>query len=103
MKTHECPICNTALKYFERYPNYICPKCAAKASDKSGRLLSFGNEGMWGGFEGVYMDNGEEYNSHACYVDKIECNADEARFGGIVIEVGNWEEKLEKERKRDFE
>ena len=100
MKTHQCPICNSSLKYFERYPNYICPQCAAKATDKSGRLVSFGNEGFWGGFEGCYVDNGEEYNSHTCYVDGIECNADEAKFGGIVIEVGNREEKLDEESRR---
>jgi len=32
-------------------------------------------------------DSKEEYKSHDCYIDGIKCRADEARFGGIVIEV----------------
>jgi hypothetical protein len=44
---------------------------------------------MFGGYVAYYWDsnNAEEYNSHECYIDGIKCWADEARFGGIVIEV----------------
>lgn len=83
---HNCPICNKELRTFARYPNYLCPQCAAKAKDKDGRELVFGNISMSGGFLAVYKDTNDTYDSHLCYVDGIECFADEARFGGIVIE-----------------
>jgi len=39
-----------------------------------------------GGFQAFYADTDAPYPSHACEVDGIPCRADEARFGGIVIE-----------------
>jgi hypothetical protein len=39
-----------------------------------------------GGYAARYADTGEPYSSHACYIDGLPCWADEARFGGIVIE-----------------
>ena len=32
-------------------------------------------------------DTGDSYDSHDCWIDGVACRADEARFGGIVIEV----------------
>ncbi len=86
-KTHTCPICKTTLKVVPRYPNYVCRECAARATDKEGRKLRFGNAGPDGGFMAAYADTDAMYNSHDCYIDGIPCHADEARFGGIVIEV----------------
>jgi hypothetical protein len=34
-----------------------------------------------------YADTGEAYASHVCYIDGVACYADEARFGGIVIQT----------------
>ena len=42
---------------------------------------------MSGGYAAEYADTGDPYESHECFVDGIECYADEARFGGIVIET----------------
>lgn len=39
------------------------------------------------GFVAEYADTGEEYQGHDCFIDGVKCHADEARFGGIVIEV----------------
>lgn len=83
---HNCPICNKELRAILRYPNYLCPQCAAKAKDKYGRELVFSNVSLSGGFKAVYKDTYESYDSHMCYVNGIECFAEEARFGGIVIE-----------------
>lgn len=85
-KTHNCPICKTKLDFNKRYPNYLCYECSEKATDINGRKLAFGNISIGGGFEAIYIDTKEIYNSHICYVDNIECYADEARFGGIVLE-----------------
>ncbi len=32
-------------------------------------------------------DDGEVYALQTCYIDDVACIADEARFGGIVIET----------------
>jgi len=42
---------------------------------------------MSGGFQAIVADTEEEYPSHICYIEGIKCWADEARFGGIAIEV----------------
>jgi hypothetical protein len=85
-QSHFCPVCHATLEYLFRYPNYVCQSCYSKATDKDGRLLGFYNTAISGGFEALYLDTNEVYDSHICYIDGIECYADEARFGGIVIE-----------------
>ena len=85
-KKHNCPICNKELTYNGRYTNYLCNECSDKATDKEGIKLSFGNTSFGGGFEAIYTETKEIYNSHICYINGTKCYADEARFGGIVIE-----------------
>ncbi|MEH1819440.1 MAG: hypothetical protein V7L31_10250 [Nostoc sp.] len=82
-----CPICSTPTRYFSRYPRAVCDDCYSKASDDQGRKLSFFNTSMSGGFEGIITETKEKYESHICYIDGVKCCADEARFGGIVIEM----------------
>jgi len=85
--TQRCPICSTEVAYSERYPEYLCESCAAKAVDENGRPLEFSNVSLSGGFIAYYADTKEEYGQHICYIDGIKCRADEARFGGIVIQI----------------
>jgi len=89
MPTHTCPICGaTGLTPVERYPRYVCPACAARASSADGRRLCFGNLGFGGGFVATYADTGERYaDGGDCRIDGIPCFAAEARFGGIVIQT----------------
>lgn len=42
---------------------------------------------MSGGYEAVITDTQEKYPSHICYIEGHKCWADEARFGGIVIQI----------------
>ena len=49
--------------------------------------MTFGNVSVSGGFVGRYADTDEEYEGHQCFVDGVECVANEARFGGIVVQV----------------
>ena len=70
-----------------RYPRYICPDCAHRAADEEGRSVEFYNESFSGGFMAKYADTGEKRESHICFIDGVKCRADEARFGGIVIQV----------------
>ncbi len=81
-----CPICQTAVRFSERYPCYLCEDCASRAKSKDGRSLRFSNIDLTGGFIAQYADTGEAYPlTHECYVDGIQCYANEHRFGGIVI------------------
>jgi hypothetical protein len=86
-RTQPCAICGTAIPFSERYPHYLCALCADRAVDENGRKLAFSNVSMSGGFIAYYPDTKEERDSHICYIDGIECRADEARFGGIVIQI----------------
>ncbi len=60
--------------------------CLAKASSADGRLLRLGNAGLSGGIVAQFADTGEVYSSNGCYIDGVRCYADEAHFGGVVIE-----------------
>jgi hypothetical protein len=60
-----------------------------QATDKSGRSLEFANIDATGGFQAFYSDTGEHYRDHVCFVRGVRCCADEAHFGGIVIQPIN--------------
>ncbi len=81
-----CPICGIEVRANPRYPRYLCRDCAARAVAPDGRALRFCNADIGGGYLAFYADSEEPYPSHACVVDGIAYRADEARFGGIVIE-----------------
>ncbi len=87
MDPQKCPICGVKVERSSRYPRYVCRECAARARSIDGRPLEFSNADAFGGFVARYRDSGAEYSSHECYVDGVPCYADEARFGGIVIQV----------------
>ena len=84
-----CPICGATTKTLPRYPRRVCGTCAAKASDESGRVLQFFNTSLGGGFIAYYADSHqtETHPGHICFIDDIRCYADEARFGGIIIQT----------------
>lgn len=81
-----CPICLLEVAPSPRYPRYVCANCAARAADENGRPLEFSNESFSGGFIARYADTGEGLDGHICFIDGVRCWADEARFGGIVIQ-----------------
>ena len=85
---HTCPICHAPMSFSLRYPRAVCSQCAAQAGNERGELLDFYNETLPGsGFRAVVRETGEPHRSHICYIRGIRCYADEARFGGIVIQV----------------
>ncbi len=87
MPNHLCPICKVSLPPFKRYPRYVCAACADKAQSADGRALEFSNVSFSGGYVAQYANNGADYPSHECYVEGVLCIADEAHFGGIVIQT----------------
>ncbi|WP_438001886.1 recombinase family protein [Sorangium sp. So ce185] len=87
--THRCPTCGDPVEPRPRYPRAVCGICLHEATDEGGRPLEFFNLDTCGGFGARYADTGEPRDSHACVVRGVMCRADEARFGGIVIEVAD--------------
>jgi len=87
MSAQACPICDTAVQPSSRYPRHVCPDCVSEATDRAGRRLEFSNIDLNGGYAAQYAGTGEPYDSHDCWIRGIRCRADEARFGGIVIEA----------------
>lgn len=81
-----CAVCKTSVSDNPRYPRYVCQPCAQKVKSQDGRVLLFANSDPAGGFAATYAD-GSPYLSHECFIDGVRCHADEARFGGIVIQV----------------
>jgi hypothetical protein len=84
--SQSCPICQAEVTPSPRYPHYLCGHCARRAADEVGRPLLFSNESFSGGFIAQYVDTGEARDSHVCFVDGVECWADEDYYGGIVIQ-----------------
>lgn len=85
MKNKNCPICNKNMIDFERYPKMICHECVELATIKSGESIKFYNIDATGGFLSIVNDVRGEI--HECYINNLKCYADEARFGGIVIQL----------------
>ncbi len=85
--SHPCPICSNSVPHSPRYPLVVCQDCYNKACNAQGQKLSFFNQSMSGGFEAMVADTKENYPSHLCYIEGHKCWADEARFGGIVIQT----------------
>ena len=85
-KTQQCPLCKEKVYTMNRYPNYICNTCIDTHGPKTmdGKKIEFGNIDVWGGFKSEI--EGEISTQHICYINKVKCYADEARFGGIVIQ-----------------
>ncbi len=84
---YQCPICSTSLGLYERYPRYVCSACAEKTCDANGRRVAYRNLDFCGGCQGFYPDTNEIYSSMDCFIEGRACVADEARFGGIVVQV----------------
>ena len=85
-----CPICLQKMTFFERYPMKVCPECSEKTFTKDGIKIDFCNIDVTGGFKSTIQSNPiKEGDEHTCYINGLECYADEARFGGIVVSIKN--------------
>ncbi|MEK7201635.1 MAG: hypothetical protein AAB737_03310 [Patescibacteria group bacterium] len=77
-----CTLCRNAVQPSERYPSYLCGRCAALAVDAEGKK-------PW---EGV------QYWEGSCFVDAIPCWREEAHLGGTVVRTV---ESLTDEQRKD--
>lgn len=90
-----CSNCFKEVYYQVRYPKYICSDCASKIMmDNYGNLLEFSNLGISGGLKITYKDsNGNTIREDdtqdycECIIDNKLFFAQEAKFGGIVIQA----------------
>lgn len=82
-----CPVCGRDVKPNPRYPRYVCASCVKRATDTKGESVEFFQTGPLGLLAGRYAASGEPYISYDCVIDGVECWAEEARFGGIVVQA----------------
>ena len=83
-----CPLCTNPRLRFDPYPSIGPVPRLRQQGDNSGRAhLDFYNVDLSGGYRAVVTETGEPYDSHLCFINGVPCHADEARFGGIVIQV----------------
>ena len=85
-----CPNCSKSIFYNARYPKYICGDCTELLTDGAGRKVEFYNTELLGhGCQGYYIgtEQKENYNSSKCFIEEKEFYAEEAYFGGIVIQL----------------
>ena len=68
-----------------RYSDCVCNSCLNhyKTRDKEGNEKHFGNIDITGGIRATCND--KPTDDFSCYINNVECYANEARFGGIVI------------------
>ena len=91
---YNCPICLDSMTFTERYPKAICSECSnSELKDSDDNIVTFCNSDLFGGFMSLHTINNTlvEKQEHLCWIkygdNNIKCYADEARFGGIVIQV----------------
>lgn len=87
MPTQHCPICRESVAPSARYPRYVCADCIGLAQAPDGRLVEAGNADIWGGIQLRYRDTGEPRDGVKLFIRGIECEASEARFGGVVVQA----------------
>ncbi len=97
--TQPCPHCGRPTFYEERYPRAVCQQCGRRTTDRSGRRVTGFNVSMSGGMIAYYADtvdvpDGSGYEecdevsrTGRCFIDGHPATMQEARFGGIVIQL----------------
>lgn len=89
--TQKCPICDSDTFQMLRYPHYVCDICISTYDTLTvdNKKIEFSNISPFGGFQSKIEGENEYGSEHYCYINGIKCYADEARFGGIVIQTSN--------------
>jgi len=85
-----CSNCKKLVFHNARYPKFICDDCTELITDKEGRRIEFYNTELLGhGCQGYYIgtEQKEKYDSNIGYLYNKEVFAEEAHFGGIVIQL----------------
>ncbi len=82
-----CPLCGKAVRYSQRYPDYVCRECSTVVTTLDGVPVSMSNISASGGFQMHDSETGELLATRGAVVlvRGVRCYADEAHMGGIVI------------------
>jgi len=70
-----CPICKGSVKPQPRYPTYICEQCLADGVEVNGQVVPKSKVDVYSSL------------SVNCKVQGVDCIAQEARFGGTVVQA----------------
>lgn len=92
-RRQQCPICAADVMPMSRYPDYVCENCFRQATTTDGVPVDFANEDLSGGLigfvrdtrTGMFVEDEALTANPIVLIRGIECYADEAHFGGIVI------------------
>src|SRR6478735_7020368 len=86
--TQPCPNCGAQVVQSDRYPEYLCGECEARAVDADGARVTGSNASFSGGFV-LHWPDGEHEPlpciSARVWVDGREWEYTEAHFGGVLI------------------
>ena len=97
----ECPICTKGYQGLLRYPNAVCNECLSlyPIYDRYGNIIEFSNNIYaftetakticLGNIISYVTINAQKIKSDdtTCFINDIHCEAEEGRFGGIIINV----------------
>ena len=103
-QTQPCGICKKPVSYYARYPKYVCYPCQERAVDSLHRPVVTANTELLGYGQIAYLRDRPEgttddvpsdpaNENYEIFIDGILCTFEEARFGGIVVQVGRKEER----------
>lgn len=84
-----CPACDGPGRESERYPAAVCEACEKRVVDQFGNRIELYNESFSGGLRivaGSTVHTGAEAEALPLFIDRIECRAQEHRFGGVVVQ-----------------
>ncbi|MEV7972465.1 ADP-ribosylglycohydrolase family protein [Cellulomonas sp. NPDC089187] len=88
-RVQSCPLCGTRVVPYARYPDHLCAWCADEVTDEHGRPVRLYNTSFGGGYTGQYLDGSTASQAvldGRVWIDAVEYRAQEARFGGIVVQ-----------------
>ena len=98
-REHPSPICSKPVSPSNpRYPQQVCRDCRERPCSRDGRPVHFTNVSPGDALPGMrlrafYPDTAEPYATALCTIDGVECVADEAYMGGVVVQpLSAWRE-----------
>lgn len=88
-RKRRCALCHAPAEHFgpaTRYPRGVCPACVERALAPDGEPVRFYNTELLGHGCARHRTSGAIEDDPLCFIDGIRCRAEEARFGGIVVQ-----------------
>ncbi|MDG6347559.1 hypothetical protein QAA18_02185 [Luteimonas sp. 8-5] len=85
-KVHPCPDLFGRDAVNARYPRAVCNDCAARTTDAKRQPVTLGNAGLSGGLVSSSPHAPVIDEQAICFIDDVACIAEEARFGGVVVQ-----------------